>query len=155
MESAATEYRLFMCDDEFQLDLIRSSPYFGSFLGYIIFSYISDNFGRKKTMTLSLGLAMLGSIIVAIGYNLSMITVGVVMSGAGINVSAGTVFYFLGESVENFKRQKYSILVQVAYTIGAMCLTGLYFFIGSWRIITILLTTIPIVITFFIFVLYV
>lgn len=46
-------------------------------------------------------------------------------------------------------------MVQVAYTIGAMSLTGLYFFIGSWRIITILLTTLPIIVTFFIFVLYV
>ena len=79
--------------------MVKTSPYFGSFLGYIIFSYISDNFGRKKTMTLSLGLATLGSIIVAIGYNLGMVAVGAVMSGAGINVSAGMVFYFLGETV--------------------------------------------------------
>lgn len=85
-----------MCEDELQLDLIKSSPYFGSMLGYIIFSYISDNFGRKKTMTLSLGLATLGSIIVAVGYNMPMISIGVIMSGAGINVSAATVFYFLG-----------------------------------------------------------
>jgi len=50
-------------------------------------------------MTLSLGLATLGSIIVAIGNNLAMVAVGAVMSGAGINVSAGMVFYFLGETV--------------------------------------------------------
>ena len=47
-------------------------------------------------MVLSLGLATLGTLIVAIGYNLIMIAIGVVMAGAGINVASGMVFYFLG-----------------------------------------------------------
>ena len=47
-------------------------------------------------MVLSLGLATLGTLIVALGYNLIMIAIGVVMAGAGINVAAGMVFYFLG-----------------------------------------------------------
>ncbi len=155
VDSAATDYGPFMCDNELELDLIRSSPYFGSFLGFITFSYISDNYGRRLTMILSLGLAMLGSIITVIGYNLPMIAIGVVMSGGGINVSAGIVFYFLGETVDNIKRQKYSIMVQAAYAMGAVFLTGFYFFIGHWRVITIILTTIPVIITFFIFVIYV
>jgi MFS family permease len=81
------------------LDIVKGSPYFGSFLGYIIFSYISDNFGRRKTMLMSLGLGTLGSIIVALGYNITMISVGMLMCGAGINVSGGMLFYFLGEAV--------------------------------------------------------
>jgi len=50
-------------------------------------------------MMLSLGLATFGTVIVAIGYNLAMVAIGAVMSGAGINVSAAMVFYFLGETV--------------------------------------------------------
>lgn len=50
-------------------------------------------------MIMSLGLAAFGSIIAAIGFNIMMISIGAVMSGAGINVSAGMVFYFLGETV--------------------------------------------------------
>jgi MFS family permease len=85
-----------MCDDEFLLDLIKSCPYFGSFLGYIGFSYISDNFGRRTTMIMSLGLAMIGSLLIVLSYNLGMVAVGVILAGGGINVSAGIVFYFLG-----------------------------------------------------------
>lgn len=47
-------------------------------------------------MMLSLGLATLGTIMVAVGYNLTMIAIGAIMSGAGINVSAAMVFYFIG-----------------------------------------------------------
>lgn len=43
----------------------------------------------------------------------------------------------------------------MAYTIGAVFITGTYYFIGTWRIITILLTTLPAVVAFFIFVFYV
>lgn len=95
----ATDYGPFMCEDEFYLDLLRSCPYFGSFLGYILFSYISDNFGRRTTMSMSLGVATLGTILISTGFNLGMVAVGVILGGAGINVSAGMVFYFLGETV--------------------------------------------------------
>lgn len=88
-----------MCEEEYQLDIIKGSPYFGSLLGYIIFSYISDNFGRRKTMMFSLALGTLGTIVIALGYNITMISIGMVMSGAGINVSGGMLFYFLGEAV--------------------------------------------------------
>ena len=144
-----------MCEDEYQLDIIKGSPYFGSFLGYIIFSYVSDNFGRRKTMIMSLGLGTLGTIIVALGSNIIMISIGMIMSGAGINVSGGMLFCFLSEGVENLKRQKYSIIIQAGYNIAAIIMTGLYYFIGSWRINFILISMIPTVIAFFSFVLYV
>lgn len=106
-------------------------------------------------MALSLGLATIGAVIVAIGYNLTMIAVGAIMSGAGINVSAGMVFYFFGETVENLKRQKYSILVQIAYTSAAITMTCLYYLIGSWRVIYIIVTMVPAIIMLFFFLLYV
>lgn len=88
-----------MCDDEFMLDLIKSCPYFGSFLAFIGFSYISDNFGRRKTMIFSLALATVGSLMIVLSFNLAMVAIGAIMAGGGINVSAGIVFYFLGETV--------------------------------------------------------
>ena len=106
-------------------------------------------------MIISLGLATLGSLLIALSFNLAMVAIGVIMAGGGINVSAGIVFYFLGETVENLKRQKYSIIVQAAYTISAMMLTALYMVMGNWRIISIILTTLPAVVLFFVFTIYV
>jgi MFS family permease len=85
-----------MCEDEYLLDLLKSSPYFGAFLGFILFSIISDNFGRRKTMILSLGTASFGCVLLVIGQNISMITVGILLAGAGANPSAVMVFCFLG-----------------------------------------------------------
>ena len=45
-------------------------------------------YGRRPTIILSLGLATVGTLIAAVGYNLIMIAIGVFMAGAGINVSA-------------------------------------------------------------------
>jgi len=78
------------------LDIIKSCPYFGSFLAFLFFSYISDNFGRRTTMMMSLSVATFGSLLIVLGYNLTMVAIGVICAGGGINVSAGIVFYFLG-----------------------------------------------------------
>lgn len=154
IKSVASEYGPFMCEDEYLLDMVKSCPYFGSLLGFIISSFISDNIGRKKMMTVSLGVASLGSILAVTGFNLPMIAVGVILSGMGINVSCAMVFCYLAETVENQKRQKYSILVQVAFTFGTMLLTGTYAFIGNWRVISIILQTIPVLTTFIFFTFY-
>lgn len=106
-------------------------------------------------MLLSMGLGTLGSIVVALGFNIEMIAIGMIMCGAGINVSGGMLFYFLNEAVENIKRQKYSIMIQIGYNIAAIIMTGLYYFIGNWRIIFIIISMIPAVVAFFFFVIYI
>lgn len=104
---------------------------------------------------MSLGLGTLGSIIVALGYNLTMISIGMIMCGAGINVSGGMLFYILSETTENVKRQKYSIVIQIGYNIAAILMTGFYYFIGTWRIIFIMISLIPAIVAFFFFMIYV
>jgi hypothetical protein len=76
--------------------MIKSSPYFGSLIGFIISSLTADNVGRKMTMAVALGFASVGSIIMVTGFNLTMVTIGVVLSGAGINVASALCFCFLG-----------------------------------------------------------
>ena len=134
--------------------MIKSCPYFGSFLGYIISSLIADNIGRKTMMTISLGVASFGSLLVVTGFNLPMIVVGVILSGMGINLSCCLSYCYLAEILENNKRQKYSILVQVSFTLGSMLITGAYALIGNWRVISISLQAIPVVITLFFFIFY-
>ncbi len=92
----ATDYGPFICDDEFLLDMIKSSPYFGSLLGFIVSSLTADNIGRKRTMSIALGVATLGSLMVVLGFNLTIVTIGVILSGAGINVASALCFCFLG-----------------------------------------------------------
>lgn len=109
--------------------MITSFPYFGSLIGFILASLFTDKIGRKLTMCLSLGIAALGSLMMSVGTNLWLIGFGVILSGAGINVSSSLCFIYLGEIVESVKRQKYSILVQISYTVGTVLLTGCYYLI--------------------------
>lgn len=155
IQSIATDYGPFICEDEYLLDMIKSFPYFGSLIGFILAALTSDKMGRKLTMSVSLAIATLGSLLMSIGFNLWMISIGVIMAGAGINVCSAICFVYLGEVVETVKRQKYSILIQISYTLGTMFLTGLYYLTGQWRINTIILQTIPLAITFFFFTFYV
>jgi hypothetical protein len=46
-------------------------------------------------------------------------------------------------------------MIQVSYNIAAILMTGLYYFIGSWRIIFIMVTTIPAIVAFVVFLIYV
>lgn len=78
------------------LDMIKSFPYFGSLVGFILASLISDKIGRKLTMSVSLGVAAVGSLMMSIGFNFWMIGLGVILSGAGINVCSSIVFVYLG-----------------------------------------------------------
>jgi MFS family permease len=87
IKSAASDYGPFMCDDEYLLDLIKSCPYFGSLVGYFLSSFIAGNIGRKKLMTIALGISSLGSVLVVTAFNLPMIVIGVIFSGMGINVA--------------------------------------------------------------------
>jgi MFS family permease len=154
IKSAASDYGPFMCDDEYLLDLIKSCPYFGSLVGYFLSSFIAGNIGRKKLMTIALGISSLGSVLVVTAFNLPMVVIGVIFSGMGINVACGMAFCYLAETVEDNKRQKYSILVQISFTIGTMLVTGFYASIADWRIISIILQAIPVIATFLLYAFY-
>lgn len=99
IKSAASDYGPFMCEDEYLLDIIKSGPYFGSLIGYFLSSFIAGNVGRKKLMTISLGISSVGSVLAVAGFNLTMVVIGVILSGMGINVACGMSFCYLAETV--------------------------------------------------------
>jgi len=68
--------------------------YFGSFVGLIVFSSISDNYGRKTILVMSMSLATIGSYIVSLSQNFIMLSLGLICSGAGINTASATIFLF-------------------------------------------------------------
>lgn len=76
--------------------MIKSFPYFGSLIGFILASIISDKIGRRLTMSVSLFVGALGSLMMSLGFNFWMIGFGVILSGAGINVCSSVAFVYLG-----------------------------------------------------------
>jgi len=64
-----------------------------------------------------------------------MASVGMFFSGAGGDAAINICFFFFSEIVGDKKRQQYSVLVQVLFTLGAMVSTLLFYLIDNWRVV--------------------
>jgi MFS family permease len=94
-----------LCDDAVFVDLASSSTYLGAFVGYILISFFSDNFGRRTSMLLAWATTTVGSIIVSLSQNIYMAAFGLFLSGAGSDAAINICFFFFGEVVGDKKRQ--------------------------------------------------
>ena len=134
---------------------MSSCTYFGAFIGYIAISFFSDNFGRKSSMVVSWGICTLGTVIVACSVNIYMVAVGLFFSGCGCDAAINICFFFFGEVVGDERRQKYSVFVQIFFTLGAMIITFFFSVIDSWRINWICLVTVPAIIELLLLIFYI
>ena len=78
------------------MDLAASSVYFGALVGYLLFSFYSDNFGRRITMIIAFGIATIGSLIILFSVGLVTVSIGLFLLGAGADASINMCFNFLG-----------------------------------------------------------
>ena len=84
-----------------------------------------------------------------------MVAVGLFLSGCGSDAAVNICFFFFGEVVGDKKRQKYSVFVQIFWTLGAMLLTLLFFLIDNWRLNWIIVVVIPALIKMFLLLFYI
>ena len=116
------------------MDLASSAVYFGAFIGYILFSFYSDNFGRKLSLALAWGVTFTGSILLLLTENIYMGAAAMFLLGAGGDASLNICFYFLGEVYDNESRQKYSIIIQPFFPAGALLITLAFYLMQNWRL---------------------
>jgi len=133
----------YLCDNAITIDFVSSCTYIGAFLGYIILSFLADNYGRKKTILISWTICVIGTIIVASSFNLYMAAVGFFLSGFGSDASIGLCLIFFGESTGAKKRQKYSIIVQIFFCLGALTTVLFFYIFAHWRVTWCFLVTAP------------
>lgn len=79
--------------------MASSSVYVGALIGYVLFSFYADNYGRRITLMLAFGLATLGTLILLFSQNLVTASIGLFLLGAGADASINMCFNFLGEVV--------------------------------------------------------
>lgn len=84
-----------------------------------------------------------------------MVAVGLFFSGCGCDAAINICFFFFGEVVGDQKRQKYSVFVQIFFTLGAMTVTLFFSLIDSWRINWIALVAAPAVIELILLIWYI
>lgn len=61
--------------------------YIGTFTGYLIFLFITDNFGRKVSVVAAWSVTTFGVFLVCIAQNMPMACVGLFLAGAGCESS--------------------------------------------------------------------
>lgn len=96
VDSISTSFEHYLCDDTIYINLATSSVYVGALVGYILFSFYSDNYGRRITLIIAWGLATIGSLVVLFSQNLVMASIGMFLLGAGSDASINMCFNFLG-----------------------------------------------------------
>jgi uncharacterized membrane protein len=72
-----------------------------------------------------------------------MAAVGFFLSGFGSDASINICLFFFGEVVGTNKRQKYSIIVQIFFALGALIVTFFFFLFYNWRVVWCLLVAAP------------
>ena len=83
----------------------------------------SDNFGRKKAITISWLVFIIGSTVTAASVHLYMTTVGLFLCGLGGFPASITCFSFFCEVVSNRYRQTYSTVIQLFFPLGGLLST--------------------------------
>lgn len=116
--------------------MLASLVYMGCFFGYISISIMVDNMGRKKALLIAYGVATLGMVLLAVSTNLYMAGVGLFLMGYGSDSAINICFYFITETVETKSRQKYSIFIQIFFSLGGVINVGYFYIFKNWKIIT-------------------
>ena len=80
-------FDIYICNKAWIVSTVQSFTYWGSLVGYILFSYVADNYGRKKAEIFAWGTACLGGIVLSASMNIYMVAVGLFLGGMGINAA--------------------------------------------------------------------
>lgn len=123
------------CEKSWMLDLMASLIYLGCFFGYISLSILVDNMGRWRSLLLTLVLSTGGLIMAALANNLYVLGIGLFITGFGTDSGVNICFYFIAETMEAKNRQKYSIIIQIFFSLGGVFNIGYYYVLRNWRIV--------------------
>ena len=83
MESLATEFGPYYCDQNIELGVFKMMLYLGTLCGYPIFLSITDNYGRKKAIVMAWATTTIGLALLCAAFNIIMATIGLFFAGMG------------------------------------------------------------------------
>jgi MFS family permease len=75
--------------------VLESLVYIGSLIGFFLFPYVADNWGRKKAMHAAWGCCSLGVVLMATASEVSMVAIGQFLAGFGGNPAITLDYSFI------------------------------------------------------------
>ncbi|XP_067931630.1 organic cation transporter protein-like isoform X2 [Watersipora subatra] len=131
-ETVSTEWDL-VCGDTYRVSLASTLFFCGVFVGALVFGFVADHLGRKKTLAICLYTQM--PISLAIAFMPSYVPFTIMRFVLGIWLQGVSSVAFL-HCIEFF-RQKYRGVVMVGFGISwafaQLLATGIAYFVTDWR----------------------
>ena len=126
----------------------------GIFIGYMVFMYFSDNMGRRFGMIITSLTSTLGCLFISFGQNMTIISIGLFLMGAGCESNMRINISIMSEMVDFHLRQKYSLILQCSFGLAGVFISVAYYLLRDWRNVTHLFCTLPSILCFLIIIFY-
>ncbi|XP_030595109.1 solute carrier family 22 member 7-like [Archocentrus centrarchus] len=136
----ATEWDL-VCDNRRANRATATIFFIGVMVGAAVFGYISDRFGRKKTLMLSYIVTAFFGIASAFSYNFPMFATMRFFTGLGLSGISIISIVLCIEWVDIKHRTAVSVLMSLDWSFGCALLPGVAYFINDWRHLTAAVTS--------------
>ena len=101
-------------------ELLNASVFIGMLLGGIIIGYLSDKYGRRPCLLLSLGLNSFAGILSGFSIDINMLIILRLISGLGIGASVPIVFSLGAELFPALIRGKLLSIIASFWMMGAL-----------------------------------
>ncbi|XP_054158700.1 organic cation transporter protein-like [Oppia nitens] len=131
-----------VCDRQGLASLSQSLFMLGFALGAVIFSYLSDRFGRLPILWITVILEILAGLSSGLAMNVTQFNISRVILGMVSNGNYLTTFMMVNECVAPKYRSTFSVCIQMGWTAGYCLLPGIAYLLPDFRQL-ILATTIP------------
>jgi MFS transporter, putative metabolite:H+ symporter len=115
-----------------QTGFLISANFIGAALGLIIFGAISERWGRRFSMMLSLGIFSLMSILEAFAPNFTVMTILRLIGGCALGGEVPVGFVYLNEIAKAQNRGRFGTLYAMLYGIGVAASS----FVAAWAVPT-------------------
>ncbi|KAG7511611.1 hypothetical protein JOB18_005112 [Solea senegalensis] len=135
----ATEWDL-VCDRKSLRNTTGTIFFLGVMVGSIVFGFLCDKYGRKKTLLVSYVISMVFSLASAFANSYVMFAVlrfltGFGMTGIGINSLVLSI-----EWVDTDHRSFIGVIGSLSWSVGNMMLAGFAFLVNDWRTLVMVVT---------------
>jgi MFS family permease len=147
-------YGPYVCSNSSTADFFKAVIFIGIFIGYPVVLWFADNYGRKLSVMISWGITVFGCAMLSFSQNIEMALVGLLFSGAGSEAAIRVSMVSFAEVVDFYKRQKYSVALEISCGIAGVLIGGLYYVIHNWRTINIFIIFLLSVIEYVFFIFY-
>lgn len=94
--------------------------YSGFPIGILVLALLGGRVSKKNMMMMNLVISLLGMCLIEVGKSIYIAGVGMFCCVYGLNINLNICYPFIAETVASKHRPKFSMLLAVFYTFGAL-----------------------------------